>query len=357
MKQASMTEHAADPSVVHVGIDVGSTTTKAVALDPRDGTVLYSSYRRHGARQAESVSRQLDDLLRRFPYSRMRGALCGSGARPIAEALGLPYIQEVVANALALQRLYPTARTAIELGGQDAKVIFFRPDEATGAPTVADMRMNGTCAGGTGALVDEIATLLRVPVEGFNALAERATALYDISGRCGVYAKTDIQPLLNQGVPKEDIAWSLFHAIAKQTIGGLAQGADIVAPVVFEGGPLTFNPRLVDAFAERLGLREEDILRPEHPETIMAYGTALSLSGMFPTRRRSWTRTTRKGSWATCTRPPRQKATGRSSPTTPSAPPSKSATACPRPHRAASCRRCCRCTWASTQGRPPRSSP
>ena len=281
MKQASMTEHAADPSVVHVGIDVGSTTTKAVALDPRDGTVLYSSYRRHGARQAESVSRQLDDLLRRFPYSRMRGALCGSGARPIAEALGLPYIQEVVANALALQRLYPTARTAIELGGQDAKVIFFRPDEATGAPTVADMRMNGTCAGGTGALVDEIATLLRVPVEGFDALAERATALYDISGRCGVYAKTDIQPLLNQGVPKEDIAWSLFHAIAKQTIGGLAQGADIVAPVVFEGGPLTFNPRLVDAFAERLGLREEDILRPEHPETIMAYGTALSLSGMF----------------------------------------------------------------------------
>ena len=281
MEQQLATALEADPGIVHVGIDVGSTTTKAVALDPRDGSTLYSSYRRHGSRQAHSVERELDDLLKRFPHSRIRAALCGSGARPIADALGLPYIQEVVANALALQELYPTARTAIELGGQDAKVIFFRPDETTGAPTVADMRMNGTCAGGTGALVDEIATLLRVPVESFNGLAEQASALYDISGRCGVYAKTDIQPLLNQGVPKEDIAWSLFHAIAKQTIGGLAQGADITAPVVFEGGPLTFNPCLVDAFAERLRLEEGDIVRPAHPETIMAYGTALSLSGMF----------------------------------------------------------------------------
>ena len=281
MENTHDTTRSACPGLVHVGIDVGSTTTKAVVLNPKDGRVLYSSYRRHGARQAQSVELQLEDVLRNFPYSRMRAALTGSGARPIADALGLPYIQEVVANALALQALYPTARTAIELGGQDAKVIFFRPDEETGAPTVADMRMNGTCAGGTGALVDEIATLLRVPVEEFNGLAERASALYDISGRCGVYAKTDIQPLLNQGVPKEDIAWSLFHAIAKQTIGGLAQGADITAPVIFEGGPLTFNPRLIEAFAERLHLAEEDILRPEHPETIMAYGTALSLSGMF----------------------------------------------------------------------------
>ena len=143
------------------------------------------------------------------------------------------------------------------------------------------MRMNGSCAGGTGAFIDEVASILQTPPEKMNELACKGTCVYDISGRCGVYAKTDIQPLLNQGVAKADIALSSFHAIAKQTIGGLAQGLDIKPPVVFEGGPLTFNPKLIDVFSERLNLKENERLVPEHPEIMVAYGAALSLNGMF----------------------------------------------------------------------------
>lgn len=143
------------------------------------------------------------------------------------------------------------------------------------------MRMNGSCAGGTGAFIDEVASILQTPPEIMNELACKGTCVYDISGRCGVYAKTDIQPLLNQGVAKADIALSSFHAIAKQTIGGLAQGLDIKPPVVFEGGPLTFNPKLIDVFSERLNLKENERLVPEHPEIMVAYGAALSLNGMF----------------------------------------------------------------------------
>ncbi|MDR1256730.1 MAG: acyl-CoA dehydratase activase, partial [Spirochaetaceae bacterium] len=143
------------------------------------------------------------------------------------------------------------------------------------------MRMNGSCAGGTGAFIDEIATLLRTPVEDFEALAARGGSVYEISGRCGVFAKTDIQPLFNQGGLTEDIALSIFHAIAKQTIGGLAQGLELKPPIIFEGGPLTFNPTLIKVFAERLGLSEADCIRPENPETFIACGAALSVDAMF----------------------------------------------------------------------------
>lgn len=269
------------PAIVHVGIDVGSTTTKYVVIDPASTAILDSSYERHHAHQAQSVAKALEAIAQRFPASRIRLAVCGSGGEAAAQALGAAFIQEVVANSLAVRALHPRARCAIELGGQDAKMVFFRENDSTKTLDVSDMRMNGSCAGGTGAFIDEIATLLKVPVERFDELAAQGATLYDISGRCGVYAKTDIQPLLNQGVAKEDIALSSFHAIAKQTIGGLAQGLDIEAPVIFEGGPLTFNPTLVRVFAERLCLRDEDVIRPDHPETIVAFGTALSLSGMF----------------------------------------------------------------------------
>jgi activator of 2-hydroxyglutaryl-CoA dehydratase len=187
----------------------------------------------------------------------------------------------VVANSIAVRTFYPAARVAIELGGQDAKLIFFYYDEITKSLTASDMRMNGSCAGGTGAFIDEVASLLKVPVEGFESLAAKGSFVYDISGRCGVFAKTDIQPLLNQGCRKEDIALSTFHAIAKQTIGGLAQGLELVPPIIFEGGPLTFNPTLIRVFAERLALKEADIIKPENPETIVAYGAALSVTDMF----------------------------------------------------------------------------
>ncbi len=192
-----------------------------------------------------------------------------------------PFIQEVVANSIAVRNFYPQARVAVELGGQDAKIVFFYHDSVTNRLAVGDMRMNGSCAGGTGAFIDEIAALLRTPVEKFDGLAANGTQVYDISGRCGVFAKTDIQPLLNQGAIIEDIALSTFHAIAKQTIGGLAQGLEICPPVVFEGGPLTFNPTLIRVFAQRLGLKESDIILPEKAELFIAYGTALAINENF----------------------------------------------------------------------------
>lgn len=266
-----------EKSILDVGIDVGSTTTKIAAMDSGTQKILYSEYRRHHADQIKSVSDALRKLGERFPDSRIYLALTGSGAKNLADELKVSYIQEVVANSIALQTRYENVGTAIELGGQDAKIIFFRENETTHQLEASDMRMNGSCAGGTGAFIDEIASILNVPIEQFNEMAGKGDTVYDVSGRCGVYAKTDIQPLLNQGVSKENLALSAFHAIAKQTIGGLAQGLDIKSPVVFEGGPLTFNSVLIQVFASRLGLTKKEILIPERPELMMAWGAALSL--------------------------------------------------------------------------------
>ena len=268
--------------ILRLGVDVGSTTVKAVALDPADNSVLFTRYQRHNAHQADTVRQLLEEAAGHFPGMRFRIGVCGSGGRPIAAALGACYVQEVVANAAAVRALYPEVRTAVELGGQDAKVIFFRYDEASGKLQTSDMRMNGSCAGGTGAFIDEIAALLNVPADEFEQLAARGKTVYSISGRCGVFAKTDIQPLLIQGAERADIALSTFHAIAKQTIGGLSQGLELTAPIIFEGGPLTFNPTLVQVFAERLNLEERDIVRPDHPETIVARGTAIAIDELFP---------------------------------------------------------------------------
>ena len=268
--------------ILRLGVDVGSTTVKAVALDPADNSVLFTRYQRHNAHQADTVRQLLEEAAGHFPGMRFRIGVCGSGGRPIAAALGTCYVQEVVANAAAVRALYPEVRTAVELGGQDAKVIFFRYDEASGKLQTSDMRMNGSCAGGTGAFIDEIAALLNVPADEFEQLAARGKTVYSISGRCGVFAKTDIQPLLIQGAERADIALSTFHAIAKQTIGGLSQGLELTAPIIFEGGPLTFNPTLVRVFAERLNLEERDIVRPDHPETIVARGTAIAIDELFP---------------------------------------------------------------------------
>ena len=229
-------------TILQVGIDVGSTTTKIAALDVKSRRVIYSDYQRHHADQVKSVSDALWKLYGRFPDAQFHLALTGSGAKRLGDALGVPYVQEVVANSIALRSKYEDVGTAIELGGQDAKIIFFRKNADSGQLEVADMRMNGSCAGGTGAFIDEVAAILHVSIEEFDALAAKGDCVYDVSGRCGVYAKTDIQPLLNQGVSKENLALSAFHAIAKQTIGGLAQGLEIKKPVAFEGGPLTFNP-------------------------------------------------------------------------------------------------------------------
>ena len=262
------------------GIDVGSTTSKIVVLDDA-GKVVFTRYRRHNANQVQSVYDLLNEFKGVLKDRLLHAVMTGSGAKALAERLALPYVQEVVANAAGLKEHCPQVRTAIELGGQDAKIIFFREDEASHELTVSDMRMNGSCAGGTGAFLDEIAAILMIPIEELNSLAQQGRTVYDISGRCGVYAKTDIQPLLNQGAEKADIALSALHAIAKQTIGGLAQGIPIEKPVVFEGGPLTYEPELIKVFAERLKLSGEDIIVPENPQLMVAYGAAVSCKTLY----------------------------------------------------------------------------
>lgn len=267
-------------SELYIGIDVGSTTVK-IAVTGSDGTIHHCDYRRHNAEQSHAVKALLDEAHARFPGVPFSVAMCGSGAGQIAERIGAFFVQEVVANAIAVKEFYPSTRTAIELGGQDAKVVFFSRNEATGELIASDMRMNGACAGGTGAFIDQVAELLGVTADAFGALAERGSTVYEISGRCGVFAKTDIQPLLNQGVSREDIALSAFHAIAKQTIGGLAQGMEIVPPVIFEGGPLTFNPALVRVFTERLAITADEAIVPARAEIIVAHGAALSIRTLF----------------------------------------------------------------------------
>ena len=264
-----------------VGVDVGSTTVKIAVVDPETSKLLHYTYQRHNAMQAQKVHEVLREAHGLFPGKNFRVAFCGSGGQPFAEATHSFFVQEVVANALAVRATYPETKVAIELGGQDAKVVFFEKDPTTGKLIASDMRMNGVCAGGTGAFIDQVAELLRIKTEAFEGFAKRGQKVYEISGRCGVFAKTDIQPMLNNGIAKEDIALSSFHAIAKQTIGGLAQGMEIKPPVIFEGGPLTFNPTLVRAFKERLGITDEQAIVPEHSEVLVAMGAALSVGSMF----------------------------------------------------------------------------
>ncbi|MCL2260626.1 MAG: acyl-CoA dehydratase activase [Fibromonadales bacterium] len=264
-----------------VGVDVGSTTVKIAIVNPETRELLHSCYQRHNAMQAKTVCELLNEAHQMFEGKSFTVSFCGSGGQPFAEKSGSFFVQEVVANALAVREMYPETRVAIELGGQDAKVIFFEKDKTTGKLLAGDMRMNGVCAGGTGAFIDQVAELLRIKTEDFESYASRGEKVYEISGRCGVFAKTDIQPLLNQGVAKEDIALSSFHAIAKQTIGGLAQGMEIKPPVLFEGGPLTFNPSLVGVFQQRLGISGSQVLVPKHSEVLVAWGAALSAGAMY----------------------------------------------------------------------------
>lgn len=259
-----------------LGIDIGSTTVKTALVDPKSVKLVYQDYQRHGALQRETTQRLLRELSDKFPSISVKPVFCGSGSKALSEALECPYMQEVVANSFSIRRFFPDTRVSIELGGQDAKVTFFYKDEESGQLSASDMRMNGSCAGGTGAFLDEVASLLNVDISALNGLAEKGTTLYDISGRCGVFAKTDIQPLLNQGVSKENLALSVFHAVAKQIIGGLSQGLEIIPPVIFEGGPLHFNPMLVKVFSERLNLDEKDLFKPDYPDTFIAFGAALA---------------------------------------------------------------------------------
>ena len=230
-----------------IGLDIGSTTIKAVVLDDA-GEIVFRRYQRHRAQIAMLSEVLLHAIAQEFPGRRFEIGISGSAGMGLAEELNIDFLQEVYATRVALRRMAPEADAAIELGGEDAKILFL-----TGAGGL-EVRMNGTCAGGTGAFIDQMATLMDVPVEQLEALSKDHARSYAIASRCGVFAKSDIQPLLNQGARKEDIARSIFEAVAGQTIAGLAQGREIAGNVVYLGGPLTFFSELRDCFDRALGI-------------------------------------------------------------------------------------------------------
>lgn len=252
-----------------IGIDVGSTTVKVVALDEQ-GSVCFSRYKRHHARAREVVADMLGELLQEQGDVEACACITGSVGMGMSERHSIPFIQEVVAATKAIQQDYPQVASMIDIGGEDAKIVFFEHGEA------ADLRMNGNCAGGTGAFIDQMAVILGTDVDELNRLALKAGRIYPIASRCGVFCKTDIQNLVARNVSREDIAASIFHAVAVQTVMTLAHGWDIKAPVLFCGGPLTFIPALRKAFAEYLHLREDEMVLPVNGTLLPATGAALS---------------------------------------------------------------------------------
>ena len=247
-----------------LGLDVGSTTIKCVVLD-ENGNLLFSEYRRHHARVTEMTASLLKSVSEKFGGEKMSVSVSGSAGMGTAAALGLPFIQEVYATRVAVRRLAPETDVVIELGGEDAKILF-----VTGG---LEFRMNGTCAGGTGAFIDQMASLMNVTPDEMNALARKRERIYTIASRCGVFAKTDIQPLLNQGARREDISASIFYAVVSQVIAGLAQGREIKGRILYLGGPLTFLPELRKAFDDVL---KTDGLCPENSLYYVAIGAAVS---------------------------------------------------------------------------------
>ena len=260
--------------MLHIGLDVGSTTVKIAVLDDENNAV-YKNYQRHYSDIKKTIAEVLGGCLETIDEKNVTVAVTGSGGISVSHWLGIPFVQEVSAGTTAIQTFIPQTDVAIELGGEDAKITYL-----TGG---IEQRMNGSCAGGTGAFIDEMAKLMGVGTESgeFEQLASRGTTVHEVSGRCGVYAKTDIQPLLNEGIPTTDLALSALHAVARQTIGGLAQGIDIEPPVIFEGGTLAYNPTLVRVFREQLNLSDDQVIVRRDPQIMVARGAALSLTDMF----------------------------------------------------------------------------
>ncbi len=248
------------------GIDVGSTTVKLVILD-ENKKIIFGEYRRHRAHTRETLAELLREAREKHGDCQLKITVTGSGAINLAKILGLGFVQEVVATASALQFAAPQTDVAIELGGEDAKIIYF-----TGG---LEERMNGVCAGGTGSFIDQMAALLQTDAEGLNTEAKNYKEIYPIAARCGVFAKTDIQPLINDGATKADLAASIFQAVVNQTISGLACGKPIRGCVAFLGGPLHFLTELKAAFIRTLGLTDETIVDPENSHLFAAMGSAL----------------------------------------------------------------------------------
>ena len=262
-----------DEKLLHVGLDVGSTTVKIVIMDNNLNTI-YTNYRRHFSDTKNTVCDVLEELARDYSEYKFTIALTGSGAMSAATFLDLPFIQEVVSCKRAVEKYIPQTDVVIELGGEDAKIIYF--DKSI------EQRMNGTCAGGTGAFLDQMASLLDTDTAGLNELAKSHNTIYPIASRCGVFAKTDVQPLINEGAAKEDIAASIFQAVVNQTISGLACGRPIRGKIAFLGGPLNYLSELRNRFIETLNLKDDEIIIPEEAHLLVAKGAVLDSLEMKP---------------------------------------------------------------------------
>jgi predicted CoA-substrate-specific enzyme activase len=253
--------------ILNVGLDIGSTTIKIVVMN-ENSEILYSSYTRHFSDTKNTLFEVLTKLVKDYPDQTFTMSLTGSGALDIAKILDISFIQEVIACKTAVETLIPQTDVVIELGGEDAKIIYF--------DKFIEQRMNGTCAGGTGAFLDQMASLLNTDTAGLNELSKNHETIYPIASRCGVFAKTDIQPLLNEGARKEDIAASIFQAVVNQTISGLACGRPIRGNVAFLGGPLNYLSELRKRFIETLNLKDEQIIVPENAHLLVATGAAIN---------------------------------------------------------------------------------
>lgn len=263
-----------------MGLDIGSTTLKAVLLDGED-RLCFSAYRRHNARIAETLAEVFREASARIGDESFALKITGSVGLGLTERTQVGFVQEVVAATAYVRRYHPLAATFVDIGGEDAKVVFLKRE-------MPDMRMNSNCAGGTGAFIDQMAHLLDTTPAGLDELARRAERVHPIASRCGVFAKTDIQNLLARNVSREDIAASIFHAVAVQTVVTLSHGCDIEAPVLFCGGPLAFLPSLRKAFKEYLHLDEEQVVCPDNAQLVPAWGTALSAGDAAPRTADEW---------------------------------------------------------------------
>lgn len=249
------------------GIDVGSTTVKLVLLDQHQ-KIVYHDYQRHFSDIRQTLLILLEQVQQKFPTLHITPTITGSGGLALSELLNIPFEQEVIASSKTITTFVPQTDVAIELGGEDAKITYFDHHSV-------DQRMNNSCAGGTGAFIDQMASLLETDAAGLNQLADNYQTLYPIASRCGVFAKTDVQPLINQGAAKEDIAASILQAIVNQTISGLACGKPIRGKVAFLGGPLYFLNNLRKLFIKTLRLKKDEVIFPEHPQLFVAMGAAL----------------------------------------------------------------------------------
>lgn len=255
--------------IIRLGIDVGSTTAKVVALD-ENNQIVYKSYCRHFTRLVETITKILSQLSDELGDVQLNVCMTGSGAMGITEKLGIQFVQEVIAVTKSLQTFYPKAKTLIDIGGEDAKLVLLEKGKSP------DIRMNGNCAGGTGAFIDQMAGLINISIDDMDELAQKSTTIYPIASRCGVFAKTDVQNLIARKIDQSDIAASIFHAVALQTINSLARGYDIEPQVVFCGGPLSYIPSLRQAFVNLMKLKEGEYEVPQDAQLFTALGTALS---------------------------------------------------------------------------------